>query len=61
MSGVEDACLSGSGHLLFFTGTDTIPAFDFLEEYYNANADKEMIGGSVPATEHSVQSLNSCR
>jgi nicotinamide phosphoribosyltransferase len=42
------------GHLLSFTGTDTIPAIDALEEYYNANADKELIGGSVAATEHSV-------
>ena len=58
MSVVEDACLSGAGHLLYFTGTDTIPAIDFLEEYYNANSDEEMIGGSVPATEHSVMSLS---
>lgn len=58
MSGVEDACLSGAGHLLFFTGTDTIPAIDFLEAYYNADSDKELIGGSVPATEHSVMSLS---
>ncbi len=41
-------------HLLSFSGTDTIPAIDALEEYYNANADKELIGGSVAATEHSV-------
>lgn len=57
MSGVEDAMASGAGHLLSFTGTDTIPTIDFLEEYYNANSDKELIGGSVPATEHSVMSM----
>jgi nicotinamide phosphoribosyltransferase len=57
MSGVEAACLSGAAHLLSFTGTDTIPAIDFLEEYYNADSDLELIGGSVPATEHSVCSL----
>lgn len=57
MSGVEDAMSSGAGHLLSFTGTDTIPAIDFLEEYYNANSDEELIGGSVPATEHSVMSM----
>lgn len=54
MSSLESAILSGMGHLLFFTGTDTIPAIDALEHYYNANSDNELIGGSVPATEHSV-------
>lgn len=54
MSSYESAVLSGMGHLLSFTGTDTIPAIDALEEYYNANAEKELIGGSVAATEHSV-------
>lgn len=51
MAGVEAACLSGAGHLLSFTGTDTIPALEFLEVYYGA---KGLVGGSVPATEHSV-------
>jgi nicotinamide phosphoribosyltransferase len=54
MSSLETAVLSGMGHLLSFTGTDTIPAIDALEQYYNANADVELIGGSVAATEHSV-------
>lgn len=57
MSGVEDALMSGAGHLLSFAGTDTIPAIDFLETYYNADADKELVGGSVPATEHSVMCM----
>ncbi len=57
MSGVEDALMSGAGHLLSFAGTDTIPAIDFLEEFYNADSDKELIGGSVPATEHSVMCM----
>jgi nicotinamide phosphoribosyltransferase len=57
MSGNEDALMSGAGHLLSFTGTDTIPAIDFLEMYYNADSDKELIGGSVPATEHSVMCM----
>src|SRR6267142_1054333 len=51
MSGVEDAALSGAGHLLSFTGTDTIPAIQLLENYYHGTG---LIGGSVPATEHSV-------
>lgn len=56
-SSFESACVSGMAHLLSFTGTDTIPAIDFLEQYYGANSDKELIGGSVPATEHSVMCL----
>lgn len=54
MFGIEAACLSGAGHLLSFTGTDTIPAIDFLEQYYGADCTRETIGGSVPATEHAV-------
>lgn len=57
MAGIEAAVLSAAGHLLSFTGTDTIPAIDFLEEYYGANSDLELIGGSVPATEHSVMCI----
>lgn len=57
MSGLEDALMSGAAHLLSFTGTDTIPAIDFLEEYYNADSDTYLIGGSVAATEHSVMCM----
>ena len=57
MAGIEAAVLSAAGHLLSFTGTDTIPAIDFLEEYYNANSDAMLIGGSVAATEHSVMCM----
>ncbi|RRB07429.1 nicotinate phosphoribosyltransferase [Larkinella rosea] len=57
MGGLEAALLSGAAHLLSFTGTDTIPAIDFLEQYYGANSDLELIGGSVPATEHSVMCM----
>lgn len=57
MAGIEAATCSASGHLLSFTGTDTIPAIDFLEKYYHANADTELIGGSVSATEHSVMCM----
>jgi nicotinamide phosphoribosyltransferase len=54
MSSLESAVISGMGHLLSFSGTDTIPAIEALEQYYHADADKELIGGSVAATEHSV-------
>jgi nicotinamide phosphoribosyltransferase len=49
--------MSSAAHLLSFTGTDTIPAIDFLEEFYNADCEKELIGGSVSATEHSVMCM----
>jgi len=57
MAGLEAAIISSAGHLLSFTGTDTIPTIDFLETYYNADSDKELIGGSVAATEHSVMCM----
>lgn len=55
----ESATTSGAAHLLSFTGTDTVPAIDFLEEYYNADSDKELVGGSVSASEHSVACMGS--
>ncbi|KIQ25118.1 nicotinate phosphoribosyltransferase [Flavobacterium sp. MEB061] len=57
MGGIEAAITSAAGHLLSFTGSDTIPVIDFFEDYYNANSDKELIAGSVAATEHSVMCM----
>jgi nicotinamide phosphoribosyltransferase len=54
MGAFEASAISGAGHLLSFVGTDTIPAIAFHEEYYNANIENEMVGTSIPATEHSV-------
>jgi len=54
---LDAALKSGAAHLLSFTGTDTIPAIDWLEEHYDACSYSELIGGSVPATEHSVMCL----
>jgi nicotinamide phosphoribosyltransferase len=54
MCGVDAAASSGAGHLLSFSGTDTIPAILFLEEFYGADVEKELVGTSIPATEHSV-------
>jgi nicotinamide phosphoribosyltransferase len=53
MSGIEDAAMSGAGHLLSFTGTDTLPALELLEKYYYGG-NEPLLGMSVPATEHSV-------
>ncbi len=57
LSGWYDQQMNGMAHLTSFLGTDTVAAIDALEMFYNANSDKEIVGGSVPATEHSVMSL----
>ena len=54
MAGIEAAVMSGMAHLTSFTGSETIPAIQAVEEYYNADAEEELIAGTVPATEHSV-------
>jgi len=54
MAGCHAAAKAGAGHLLSFYGTDTFPAISYLEQYYNANSDKTLIGTSIPASEHSV-------
>lgn len=54
LPGPEAAALSGAGHLLFFTGTDTIPAIDLIEDFYGGMPEGYLVGGSVAATEHSV-------
>lgn len=56
-SSLDSSMIGSMGHLLSFAGTDTIPAIEMLEKYYNADCEKELIGGSVPATEHSVMCM----
>lgn len=56
MASLESAMASGAGHLLSFDGTDTIPAILYHEGYYNANIENELVGTSIVATEHSIQS-----
>ncbi len=51
------AMMNGAAHLIGSRGTDTVPSIDLLEDYYNANSDTELIGTSVPATEHSVMCM----
>jgi nicotinamide phosphoribosyltransferase len=51
MANSDAAAISGASHLLYFTGTDTIPAIGYLERFYDGEG---LIGGSVAATEHSV-------
>lgn len=54
-SGIYDATQCSAGHLLSFLGTDTVSAIDYLEDYYKG--EKTFVGGSVPATEHSVMCM----
>ena len=55
MMGLHAGIKTGMGHLLSFAGTDTIPAILGAEYYYGANVEKELVGTSIPATEHSIQ------
>jgi len=59
MSGTESAILSGMGHALSFSGSDTLPVAKAYEMYYNADVTKELVIGSVNATEHSVMCAGS--
>lgn len=43
---------SGAAHLLSFTGSDVVPAVQWVNHYYPG--DNGLIAASVPATEHSV-------
>ena len=56
MSGLHDAAQSGMGHLLSFTGTDSIPSILYARRYYTP-AEDYFIAGTIPATEHSVMCM----
>ncbi|QYW06677.1 putative nicotinamide phosphoribosyltransferase [Pseudomonas phage UAVern] len=60
MPGYIAASRSGSGHLASFSGTDTVGAIDYIEDYYGEGLDLDayFIAGSIPATEHAVSSSN---
>lgn len=51
MDSVDAVISSGLGHLTSFMGTDSLPVIYGARKYYNAQG---QVGGSVPATEHSV-------
>lgn len=57
MSSLETATTCGAAHLTSFVGTDTIPSIQFLEEYYNANIETDLVGCSVPASEHAIMCI----
>lgn len=50
MSSPETAAASGAGHLLSFTGTDSMPSLSWIDRHYGG----EYVAGSVSASEHSV-------
>ena len=52
VSSEESAMMAGAAHLIKFSGSDTVPANWFLNEYYQAKGVTK--GLSVPASEHSV-------
>lgn len=55
MSSYEAGGASGAGHLLSFAGSDTLTAMDYADQFYNSGIQTvKFVGGSVPATEHSV-------
>lgn len=51
---IESAAKSSAAFLLSFSKTATIPAVEFLEEYYNCNIENEIVGSGAIGTEHSV-------
>lgn len=56
MMGIDGASKSAAAHMLSFQGTDTIPGIMYLRDNYFADYTKELVGASIPATEHSVMS-----
>lgn len=58
MEGEWGAIMSAMAHLMVGNlGTDSFAAISALEHYYGANVETELIGCSVPATEHSVMCM----
>jgi nicotinamide phosphoribosyltransferase len=56
MSSIADAARTGAGHLLSFAGTDNVTAVQLVNDVYYGK--ETFVGGSVPATEHSVSCAN---
>lgn len=54
LDSIEATVASGVGHLTSFTGTDSLPAIHGARKFYGQTTG--FVGGSVPATEHSVMS-----
>lgn len=51
VSCMEQARIGGAAHLITFSGSDNIPALEYIRKFYNT---KMVAGFSVPAGEHSI-------
>lgn len=51
MAGLDASVISAMGHLVAFTGTETVPVLSAIKQYYPITG---FLAGTVPATEHSV-------
>lgn len=51
MAGLDASIISAMGHLVAFTGTETVPVLGAIKKYYPMTG---FLAGTVPATEHSV-------
>lgn len=56
LDSVDATLASGLGHLTSFFGTDSLPTLQGAKYFYDAG---DFVGGSVPATEHSVMCAGS--
>lgn len=54
MNSIQSTESSGAGHLLSFISTASIPSIVYLEKYYDADVEKEIVGVGTPSTEHSI-------
>lgn len=57
MNGWYDDAVSGAAFLTSSLGSDSVISIEYLEQFYNADSEREIISLSVPASEHAVSSL----
>lgn len=55
MQGLSVGAKANGGHLLYYDGTDTVPAIWYMRRMYGGIIKEGGIGSSVWATEHSIQ------
>lgn len=55
---VDSAAASSAAFLLSFSKTATIPAIEWLEEFYGADIENELVATGLASTEHSVMCSN---
>ncbi|MER8353230.1 hypothetical protein, partial [Acinetobacter baumannii] len=45
----DAAIISGMAHMTSFCGSETIPAIEAVEHYYDADVTEELVAATVPA------------